>query len=90
MHVRLVPIADTIPALLDNLIGALLERQRHVQAERLRSLEIDHQFVLGRRLHRQVAASPPLGCDRRSQCLVFEADSVGKQRSIGGKKYQSK
>ena len=41
-HVRFVPKADMIPVLLDNLIGALLERQRDVQAERLRSLEIDH------------------------------------------------
>ena len=27
---------------------------RHVEAERLSGLEIDRQFVLGRRLHRQV------------------------------------
>src|SRR5215475_10825694 len=30
------------------------QRRRHVEAERLRGLEIDHQLVLGRRLHRQV------------------------------------
>ena len=29
-------------------------RRRHVEAERLGGLEVDHQLVLGRRLHRQV------------------------------------
>jgi hypothetical protein len=32
--------------LLDHLVGALLEKQRHVQSERLGSLEIDHQLKL--------------------------------------------
>jgi hypothetical protein len=45
-HVRFVPIADTVPTLLDNLIGALLERQGHIEAERLRSLEVDHKLEL--------------------------------------------
>src|SRR5688572_3893234 len=35
----------------DNLVGALLEMQRHVQAERLGSLEIDDQLELDRGLH---------------------------------------
>ena len=34
--------------LLNNLIGALLERRGHVKAERLRSLQIDHKLELGR------------------------------------------
>ena len=38
----------------DHLDGALLEIHRHVEAERLRGLEIDHQLVFGRRLHRKV------------------------------------
>ena len=32
---------------LDQLIGALLETQRHVEAERLGGLKIDRHFVLG-------------------------------------------
>ena len=28
--------------------------RRHVEAERLGGLEVDHRFVLGRRLHRQI------------------------------------
>ena len=28
--------------------------RRHVEAERLGGLEVDHQLVLGRRLHRQI------------------------------------
>ena len=44
--VRFVPIADTVPTLLDNLIGALLERQGHIEGERLRSLEVDHKLEL--------------------------------------------
>jgi hypothetical protein len=31
-----------------------LEMQRHVEAQRLRGLEIDHQLVLGRCLHRKL------------------------------------
>ena len=37
-----------------NLVGARKHCSRHVQANRLGSLEIDHQFVFGRRLHRKV------------------------------------
>jgi hypothetical protein len=40
--------------LFDNLIGALLERQGYVEAERLRSLEVDDEFKLGRNLDRQL------------------------------------
>ena len=38
-------------SLFDQLVGALLKTQRHVEAERLGGLKIDDQFVLGRRLH---------------------------------------
>jgi hypothetical protein len=40
--------------LFDHLVGAGEERRRHGEAKLLRSLEIDHQLVFGRRLHRQV------------------------------------
>jgi hypothetical protein len=56
-HVRFGPKADSCgaakKALFDHLIGALLERQGHVEAERLRSLEIDDEFKLGWNLDRQ-------------------------------------
>ena len=51
--VRFVPKAD-IPPLFDHLVGAGEQRGRHGEAERLGSLEVDHQFVLGRSLHREV------------------------------------
>src|SRR5215470_3213535 len=45
---------DGIP-LLDHLISAGQERRRNGQAERLGSLEVDHQLEFPRLLHRQVA-----------------------------------
>src|SRR5262245_35676595 len=38
----------------DHLISAREQRRRHVEAERLRGLEVDQQLVLGWRLHRQI------------------------------------
>ena len=40
--------------LLDHLVGAASSVSGTVEAERLGGLEIDHELVLGRRLHRQV------------------------------------
>jgi len=40
--------------LLDHRVGKREQRWRHLDAERLGGLEVDRQFVLGRRLHRQV------------------------------------
>ena len=38
----------------NHLVGAGEQRWRHVEAERLCGLEIDHQLELGRLLYRQV------------------------------------
>src|SRR6516162_10032838 len=39
---------------LDHLVGGREQRRRHLEAERPSGLEVDHQFVLGRRLNRHV------------------------------------
>ena len=45
----------TSPPSLDDLVGAIKQSCWHIKTEGLGGLEIDHQFVLGRRLHREVA-----------------------------------
>ena len=40
--------------LFDHLVGARQHRGGHFEPERLGGLEVDHQLVLGRCLHRQV------------------------------------
>ena len=44
-------------SLFDHLVGALLQQPRHVDAQRLGGLEIDHQLELDRELHRKLARS---------------------------------
>ena len=46
-----VPIADMIN-LIDHLVGAVEQRGRYGEVERLRGLEVNHQLELGRLLHR--------------------------------------
>jgi hypothetical protein len=41
-------------ALFDHLVGAGKQRWWHSDAQYLGGLEVDHQLVLSRRLHRQV------------------------------------
>jgi hypothetical protein len=47
--------AEMFTISLDQLVGTQLHLARNREAEHLRSLEVDHQLVLGGRLHGQVA-----------------------------------
>ena len=51
-HVRFGPKAD-MATLFDHLLRDRKDARRNGQAERLRGLEIDNEFILGRRLHRE-------------------------------------
>ena len=69
--------------LFDDLIGALLQKQRHVEAKRLGGLEIDHQLVLGWRLHRKIgrylALEDAIDIGRRSPKIIGQVNAVGQQ-----------
>jgi hypothetical protein len=45
---------STKNGLFDHVVGAGEQRRRHVETDRLGGLEIDHQLVPDRRLHRKV------------------------------------
>jgi hypothetical protein len=48
---KLTPAPQQIALLFDNFVGALIEVQGDIEAERLGGLEIDHQLELDRCLH---------------------------------------
>jgi hypothetical protein len=58
----------------DHLVGELLEMQRHVEAERLGGLEIDHQLELDRgldgKLARLRALEDAIGIGRRAPEII--------------------
>ena len=66
--------------LFDDLVGTGKQRGWHFQAERLRSLEVDHQFVFGRCLHRKVcgfcALEDAIDVAGRAPALVHKISDV--------------
>ena len=43
------------PASLDYLVGEQLHRIGHIKTERVGGLNVDHELVLGRQLHRKIS-----------------------------------
>ena len=81
-------ILDPPPlSLFDHLVGAGEHGWRDGEAERLRGLEIDHQFVLGRCLYRQVsgllALEDAVDVAGRTPILVGKVGTVGDQPATG-------
>src|SRR5262249_53578782 len=69
--------------LLDHLVGPLLEKPRHVEAERFRGLEIYHELKFGGRLHRKVSRvlslEDAIDIGRRKLEMIALLTSVGQQ-----------
>ena len=60
---------------------------RHFEAERFGGLEVDHQLVFGRRLHRQVgrllALEDAIDVAGREAVLVDDIRPIGDQAAVG-------
>src|SRR4029453_10939490 len=67
----------------DDLVGALLKQRRHVEAERLGGLEVDHQLELDRgldwKLARFCALEDAIDIRRRGPKIIDQVISVGQQ-----------
>jgi hypothetical protein len=70
-------------SLFDYIVGELSELHRHIQAERLGGLEVDHQYVLGWCLHRKVgrllAFENPAGVNARLSIIRPPASANSRQ-----------
>ena len=80
------PKAD-MPVLLNHLVSALLKRQRDVQPERFRGLEIDYHLVLVRRLNWHVGwlltLEDTVDIASGSAVWIDRARPIGKQAAGG-------
>ena len=69
--------------LLDHLVGALLQKQRHFEAEHLGGLQIDRQLELHRGLDWKIARlrtlEDAIGIGRREPKIIDQVTSVGQQ-----------
>ena len=76
------------PDLLDHFVCAGDERRRHVEAERVGGLEVDHQLEFRRQLHGQVGRPRSLedavNVSAGLPILGDEIDPVGQQPAGGG------
>jgi hypothetical protein len=76
-------------ALLDHLVGELLEMQWHLKAKRFGGLEVDHHFELGRQLHRQLrrlgALENAIDVGSRLPKPVVRIHPVRHQATVPGK-----
>src|SRR3984893_12500317 len=71
--------------LFDYIIGALLEKQGHIEAERLGGLEVDHQLELGGCLHRQGGGAhtfqDAVDVIRCRPEMIDDADAIRRKRA---------
>src|SRR5215468_2044323 len=84
--VRFVPKAD-IGFLFDHVVGLRKQRLWDRYAERLSRLEIDHQLVLGWRLHGKIggllAFEDAIDVTRGTPVLVDKINAIGDQSAAG-------
>src|SRR5215469_9701262 len=75
--------------LLDDLVGALQQRLRHFEAERLGGFQVDNQIELGRPLNRQVSwtgsLKNPSGVNSALVIPSCDARAITDQTARNGK-----
>ena len=85
------PLPDSCSAAknpsFDQVVSPHEHDRRHVDAERLRGLDVDYSLVLDRRLHRQVggllALEDAIDAARGAPVHVDDVDAVGREASLG-------
>jgi ABC transporter substrate binding protein len=87
-HVAEMPIPEVRPDLLDHLIGAAEQRERHGEAERPGGLQINDQLGFRRLLDRQVgrplAFENPADAHANLAIRIRNAATVAHQATAGG------
>jgi hypothetical protein len=74
-------VASYALRLLNDLISPREERGGHIEPEGLRGLQVDHQLVAGRRLHREVGGLRPLqDAVHVFGCLSVLVDEISSKR----------
>src|SRR5262245_44074000 len=72
--------------LLDHLVGACKQCEWDCQAKSLRSLEVDYQLILGRRLHRKIgrllALEDTVYIPRRPAVQRIDIRAIGSQPTV--------